>query len=129
VLAYFVLAAWSIRFHDDFTPPGRVVIRTYRPFQKLGGSQYIAEPYDGPTFRSIEALNGLADTLEDNQRSPVLIYENNRPLGPAHSLHADISNLGRGRYSHWKGEGVRFSTSDNSDPNTNDRYYWIVVPW
>jgi hypothetical protein len=30
-----------------------------------------------------------------------------------------------GRYSHWC-DGLIFSTSDNSDPNTNKRRYGIV---
>ncbi|MFH1345627.1 MAG: pectate lyase, partial [Pseudomonadota bacterium] len=50
--------------------------------------------------------------------SSLVLCEDNLQLGPAHSLHADIAKLGRGRYSHW-GKNIVFSTSDNSDPNTN----------
>jgi hypothetical protein len=77
---------------------------------------------------SSPTLNMLADSTSDNKRSPVLLYENDHLLGPAHSLHADIGKLGRGRYSHWTDWGFIFSTSDNSDPNTNGRAYWAVVP-
>jgi hypothetical protein len=68
------------------------------------------------------------DSMEDGSRSPLLIYENDRPIGPAHSNHVDIQNIGRGRYSHWENRGVVFSTSDNTNPNTNGRAYWIVDP-
>jgi hypothetical protein len=75
----------------------------------------------------IQQLEEIADT-PDEKRSPVLLYENDRLLGPAHSIHKDIAQIGLGRYSHW-GKGMVFSTSDNSDPNTNGRKYWAVVPF
>jgi hypothetical protein len=70
----------------------------------------------------------IADTEASPQRSPLIIYEDGKPLGPAHSLHADISKYGNGRFSHWKNTGFIFSTSDNSDPNLNGREYWAVLP-
>jgi len=75
----------------------------------------------------IEQLEEFADAPEGD-RSPVLLYEDDHLLGPPHSLHRDIAELGSGRYSHWKGHGMVFSTSDNSDPQTNGRKYFIVVP-
>ncbi|PWC40453.1 hypothetical protein TSO352_01085 [Azospirillum sp. TSO35-2] len=54
--------------------------------------------------------------------------EDGRPLGPPDQLHDDVRQEGNGRYSHWS-DGLWFSTSDNSDPNTNGRDYTIsVVP-
>jgi hypothetical protein len=67
---------------------------------------------------------GRADAA-DNQTSnasPIRLFENNRPLGPAHSLHADVREKGLGHYSHW-GDYLYFSTSDNSDPRLNARHY------
>jgi len=58
-------------------------------------------------------------------RSRLAMLEDGRPLGPAHALHADIVNVGAGRYSHW-GPGVYFSASDNSDPRANGRRYVVV---
>jgi len=80
---------------------------------------------------SITALGKLdrdPDSLEDSGRSPLLIYENDRLLGPAHSTHVDIQHIGLGRYSHWRNMGLIFSTSDNTNPNTNGRAYWVVNP-
>jgi hypothetical protein len=70
----------------------------------------------------------LADDKPDAQRSPVQLYENDKPLGPPHSQIADIEHLGEGRYAHRRGKGLIFSTSDNSDPNNNGRHYWVVLP-
>lgn len=56
----------------------------------------------------------------------VRLFEDGKPLAHAQSSHADIRTLGAGRYSHWDfsvGPFILFSTSDNSDPNTNGRRY------
>ena len=62
------------------------------------------------------------------QRSPVILYEDDKPLGPAHALHDEVEHVGRGRYAHWKDIGILMSTSDNTDPNRNGRLYWIGLP-
>jgi hypothetical protein len=58
-------------------------------------------------------------------RSTLILCEDEKRLGPAHTLHVEIRAKGLGRYSHW-GKDVIFSTSDNSDPNTNRRHYSYV---
>src|SRR5262249_36588737 len=68
-----------------------------------------------------------ADTPEAPQRSPYVVYEDGKPLGPAHSTKEDIELIGRGRFLHTKGI-VIFSASDNSDPRVNGRTYWVVLP-
>lgn len=65
-----------------------------------------------------------ADDVDQWTRSPVEMFEDGRPLGPAHALHEHIRVFGGGGYSHW-GERLLFSTSDNSDPNVNGREYSI----
>ena len=57
-----------------------------------------------------------------------LLYEDDKPLGPANSPVQDIMNAGNGRYAPWKTIGFVFSSSDNSDPRTNGRRYWAVMP-
>ncbi|MBI2302833.1 MAG: hypothetical protein HYU66_28335 [Armatimonadetes bacterium] len=59
-------------------------------------------------------------------RSELVLLEDGKPLGPAHSSHADIRKLGEGRWSHWGSNMVWFSASDNSDPRTNGREYKVV---
>jgi hypothetical protein len=75
---------------------------------------------------SLPGLERVSDNAEETPyRSPLVICENNRPLGPAHAIHLDIRESGRGRFSHWGSDFV-FSTSDNSDPNTNGRSYLVI---
>jgi hypothetical protein len=50
------------------------------------------------------------------------LFEGESPLGPAASLHDEIRQHGRGRYSMW-GRAVYFSSSDNSDARYNGRRY------
>ncbi len=67
----------------------------------------------------------LGDDNDNSARSNVLVFEDQKPLGPAHVLHDDVRNKGRGRYSHWCNV-LYFSTSDGSDPNVNGRSYELV---
>jgi hypothetical protein len=124
-LIYFP-AALYLRFSyvPPVGPPGEKV-RLFYMFPKF---QNTAFGYVGDVKPFSPTLDALADSTDHNDRSPVLLYENDHLLGPAHSFHADIGELGGGRYSHWTGWGFVFSTSDNSDPNTNGRAYWAVIP-
>ncbi|MDP1569141.1 MAG: hypothetical protein Q8L86_03985 [Vicinamibacterales bacterium] len=87
-------------------------------------------PAGGVAWRApVPAVVHLADTQEFPCRSPLQLYEDGRPLPHAHALHDDVRTTGRGRFSHWE-HAVVFSTSDNSDPNTNGRRYtadWAVA--
>lgn len=70
----------------------------------------------------------LPDWPADQYRSTLRFFEDGVELGPAHSVHVDIRNLGMGRFSHWTlgtdmVDTIRFSASDNSDPRTNGRVY------
>lgn len=95
------------------------VLRLEPPFFHFGGLAYAARD---PGFSE------LADSNEDNYRSPVLLFENRTLLGPAHSLHADIVSAGAGRFSHWSGGGVVFSTKDGKPPDTPGKVFWLVLP-
>ena len=119
---YFVLAGWTKLTWVDPTPRGRVVFRLARPFELSGA--YGVSCYQ---LRAQDIFEALADSDGDPTRSPVQVYEDNQPLGPAHSRIEDIGRLGKGRYSHSK-RGLVFSASDNTDINTNGRTYWAVLP-
>ena len=58
--------------------------------------------------------------------SGLVLLEDGVPLGPAHSVHADIRAHGGGRYSHWQRTRLYFSASDGSDPRTNERLYEVA---
>jgi hypothetical protein len=65
---------------------------------------------------------GLLSDKEGASR--LVVFEDNRILGPAHCGHEEIRERGGGRFSHW-GAQVYFSTLDNSDPRTNGRRYHV----
>lgn len=71
-----------------------------------------------------------ADTADNNLRSDIELYEDDKLIGPAYSVHADVGRLGRGRFSHWRYNYPMFllSSSDNTDPKTNGRNYWAAKP-
>jgi hypothetical protein len=122
--AYFPVSMWLQATFVGTTPTGKVVVMLQRPFEKFGAVGAIARqwiPLD-------QVLDG-ADDAPNPQQSPVLLYEDDRLLGPPHCVHAEIMNVGQGRYSHWTNQGLVFSASDASNPNTNGRRYWAVVPW
>jgi tetratricopeptide (TPR) repeat protein len=60
---------------------------------------------------------------ESGGKSDLVLLEDGKPLGPAHSLHQLIRDEGRGRYSHWGRNSLYFSASDNSNPIANGRNY------
>lgn len=120
---YFPAATWLQAAYVDPAPKGKIVLMLGRPFENLGTFAAVANQWLPPG----QTLDG-ADNAANPQQSPVLLYEDDRLLGPAHSVHGEIMTAGNGLYSHWQGQMV-FSASDNSDPNTNGRRYWAVVPW
>lgn len=67
------------------------------------------------------------DDANDGTRSSLILLEDNKPLGPKHSMHDTIRDRGGGCYSHWE-DILLFSTSDGSDPNHNGRHYVAIVP-
>lgn len=120
---YFPATLWLQAAYVDPAPKGKIVIQLLPPFERHG----IVAVSRGPTVLKIAAIGDHED-VENDDRSPVEIYENQTRLGPAHSTFADIRDLGMGRFAHWQRQGLVFSASDNSDPNSNGRRYWAVVP-
>jgi hypothetical protein len=86
-------------------------------FQRLSGHSFLMKQADNPS----------ADSPDNPTRSTLVLYEDGKPLGPAHSSHQDIRDIGLGRFSHWRDMGLIFSTSDNSDPNTNGNSYTVRI--
>lgn len=122
VFAVYFPAAFRLRdSYVDRAPRGQAVFQIMAPFQRYGLAAVAREP-------GLDRFNGMADEREGDSVSPILVYEDDKPLGPAHSTFFDIYHLGAGRFSHLKDDGIKFSASDNSDPNTNGRHYWAVVP-
>jgi hypothetical protein len=124
IILLITLAIWF--------PVGAFVGTFYTPLPRPPGSfSFVAiEKHAEGEFMFVirfDRHSKLADTPEQPTRSPLLLFENDRPLGPAHSTIGDIKNLGRGRYLHLP-TVVYFSSSDNTDPRSNGRLYsWLMA--
>ena len=120
IAVYLAAAAWLRHSYVDPVPKGRIVVHLKPPFERSENA-FIC--------RCAGALDDFADDelVKWDTRSPILFYEDGKLLGPAHRTFAEIRDLGAGRYGHWR-RGFVFSSSDNSDPATNDRNYWAVLP-
>jgi hypothetical protein len=127
--AYLPVALWIGNAYVPVPrPPGRAIEALLR-----------IDAYGGFTWRARSfTLDEYADGDSGDQHSPVILYENLTPLGPGHSDLADIARIGLGHFAHVSEEAhsgrpgiikdYLFSTSDNSDPRTNGRHYWAVLP-
>ncbi len=71
-------------------------------------------------------LKSLTDNPASPYRSQTELFEDDKPLGPAHSPHEAIRKAGSGQFSHWSST-LYFSTSDNSNPQSNGRHYKAVT--
>ena len=121
---YFPTALW---LEGNYVPPhfgpasvsdAKLILKLERPFVPYGNHAFLAKAPD---------LESMADTNEEPQRSPALLYENDTLLGPAHTEHADIAQAGGGLYSHW-GTGVIFSSKNGEEPGPKGKTYWLVIP-
>ena len=125
VTGYFATAMWLNLTYVDPVPKGRIVVALKPWFDRIG-FVYIRQPYLPNELQLIEFSD--LDDVEGDTRSPTMIYEDGRALGPAHSTFKDIHAFGKGRFLHSRQQGIIFTTSDNSDPRTNGRRYFVVIP-
>lgn len=92
------------------------------------GYAYAAAVPDYFHTRFMETLFPVeSDSPESPKASQLQLFENSTPLGPPHSMHADIEDKGQGRFSDWDGYVV-FSAADNSSPIDNGRTYSVRYP-
>ena len=57
-------------------------------------------------------------------RATARLFENAHSLGPAHTSHQVIRDVGKGAFSHWDNR-LWFSSSDGTDPRTNGYRYSV----
>ena len=74
----------------------------------------------------VPAMFGRGDAPDAPTASRLVLYEDDRELGPSHAQHETIRQIGRGAYSHWN-DTLYFSTSDRSDPRRNGRTYRLAL--
>lgn len=71
-------------------------------------------------------LSKSGDSNEQPTVSTLRLFENGVELKPPHSVHQDIRDYGKGRFSHW-GTELIFSASDNTNPAANGRKYTYTL--
>jgi hypothetical protein len=126
-LIYAVYLPIALRLQHAYVPPTRA-----SPPPRIAARAWplgAISPYGhgGKAFHAhVDVFAPLEEDNDAEQHSPVVLYEDGTPLGPAHSLLVDITSSGGGHYTHLKGVGIVFSSSDNTDPTKNGRHYWVV---
>jgi hypothetical protein len=113
LLAVYFPVALYLKYSYVAVPDPPKFTQLTGPFRKLDATAYQA---------LMPKLDGLADFDPLPTRSTIVVLENGQPLGPPHSP----SKVANGSYSHWRGAGIIFSASDNSDPNSNGRTYSVT---
>ena len=111
----FLATLWLVDHYVWLACPSGERFALTKPFEKSKNTYYAPAP----------ALTAVADGPGAITRSKFVVCEDHFQLGPAHSGLDEIAAKGGGRFSHWMG-GFQFSTSDNSNPNTNGRVYTAV---
>src|SRR3954447_10780508 len=92
VIVVFWLTVSVLNTFAPQCPQDVLAVRLMPPFQRHDGAAY---------SKPVPSLTGAADSSERPAQSAYLVCENGVPLGPAHSLHAEIASKGKGRFSHW----------------------------
>jgi hypothetical protein len=125
---YLPIALWIHKDYVQAGSPDGLHIERLLKFEPIGGAGYRSRVF---------TLEQYVDDDDNNQRTPVIVYEGDRPLGRNHSSYTEVTSEGHGRSmfvndhhnAEWKVyKYIFFSASDNSDPRTNGKQYWAVVP-
>ena len=77
-------------------------------------------------FTDVRAVLGLGDIVDEPTDSRLFLFEDGYQIGSPHTGIGLIERDGNGNFSHWDGN-LYFSTSNNSDPNTNGRSYTVAL--
>lgn len=73
----------------------------------------------------VDDFMGAGDSNDNPRKSPLLLLENGKALGPAHEMHSRIESDGAGAYAHWLGH-LHLSTRYDEDPRKTDSKLEIV---
>lgn len=120
IAASCVSIAMAIAAVDRFGQPFAFVIDA-SSVRHGSGSTYVWRVPDAGWFYQIRSDSPVNPGLSFMQ-----LFEDGVALGPDHSSHSEIRDLGHGRFSHWQGD-LLFSSSDNSSPSTNGKHYTVRV--
>ena len=107
-------ASITVGFFVAYPPPGyykHCKLTLEKPFTHSQGFEYVG------AIRFKEGSHQRKSGI-----SSVILMENGKILSHPHSFHAAIQRQGKGAFLQ-QGQNIYFSTSDNSDPNSNGRSY------
>ena len=76
--------------------------------------------------KDVRTIFGAGDVVDKPTDSRLFLFEDGKRIGSSHIGIGLIERDGNGHFSHWDGT-LYFSTSDNSDPNTNGRSYTAAL--
>ncbi|MDH5545510.1 MAG: class I SAM-dependent methyltransferase [Gammaproteobacteria bacterium] len=80
---------------------------------------------DGACYKThLPEQIAIANTSDNKTRSPLMLFEDGALIGFPHAPLTAIKDKGEGRFNH-TGEYLYFSSSDNSDPNINNKIYTL----
>jgi hypothetical protein len=124
VVGVVAAAILSISTYSYVNPPIWVSSLDPSKIRAIKGFLYIVSYNVVPIF--------WLPTDRYNPTAGLKLLENGHPLGPGGTLHAGIAEQGKGRYSYWGNSLLHnelyFSASDNSDPRSNGRTYYVTHP-
>lgn len=118
LICAFVAALFFKYYHDGYESRIDAV-----KIQSELGRAYVVSLQQTVPFPWL--FHTIGDTNQAPKKSGLKLFENGKPLGPAHAVHDQIRGKGSGRYSHW-GDFLYFSATDNTDPRTNGRDYTAI---
>lgn len=112
----YLFAPQNAQTYFDAITAQTPTIELQRPFTQHRGHCF---------YTMLPELEASGDSDSDRKRSHVMLFEDGVPVGFPHVRPHEIAAYGAGRYSHW-GAKFQFSSTDNTDPNTNGRRYTVA---
>lgn len=117
--AYIPVAYWGLQQRSDDGPPpsAGIRVRIQRPYT-----------HRSPAAVAVSERVGMFENAENWRK--VEVWEGDKRLVPA--TVNDAASFGPGQYVYERDRGLTagiiWSSSDNTDPVTNGRSYWLVNP-
>lgn len=120
----------ELGFGMDFLPatgmfPSAWFGKLIKPAEQLPEAKHFTKE-EGHSWFCYLPIDVPHDSVDAPRGSSLELFENGKRIGPAHSMHEHVRDIGRGLYSHWAGR-VYMSATDNSNPNENGRAYQFRV--
>jgi predicted O-methyltransferase YrrM len=114
-----------IHLPPTMTATGPGAWRLHAPFTPLGKTGWV-------TSLALDAMPEIIERTTGPKPARLMVFEDDRPLGPPDSPLKQIKEQGRGAFDQRGGKHftrLMYTASDNSDPNSNGRAYDVRLVW